>query len=148
MAILLDWGKAFDKVSRKALHQALARLNVDIEFRNIIESIYLNPTFRLKVNGKFSEWLSQGSGIEQGCPLSPYLFILVMTVLFQDVKSSTPLKRKLDANRVLGAKFDETLYADDAILASKHQRALDIFLHAIEREGKKIVMRLNQKHAR
>ena len=29
--VLLDWGKAFDKVSHESLHQALARFSVDIQ---------------------------------------------------------------------------------------------------------------------
>ena len=34
-----------------------------------------------------SEKKRQSSGIRQGCPLSPYLFVVVMTCISEDIKS-------------------------------------------------------------
>ena len=39
--VLLDWDKAFDKITHEALHQALARMNVHIKYRNIIKQLYI-----------------------------------------------------------------------------------------------------------
>ena len=80
--VLLDWEKAFDKGTHEALHQALARMNVPLKFRNLIKHIYKEPKFYMELQGQQSKEYTQETGIKQGRQLSPYLFIIVMTVLF------------------------------------------------------------------
>ncbi len=48
---------------------------------NVIKNIYHDAFFCTEVDGDQSSIGVQGAGIWQGCPLSPYLFIIVMTVL-------------------------------------------------------------------
>ena len=43
--LLLDWEKAFDKVSQLGLMVALERMNVDDKMRRVIGALYRNPTF-------------------------------------------------------------------------------------------------------
>jgi len=71
----LDWEKAFDRVKQDKLLEALQRMNIPPKFRSAITSLYNNPQFRVKVGDSESEWMKQSTGIRQGCPLSPYLFI-------------------------------------------------------------------------
>ena len=134
--VLLDWEKAFDKITHEALHQAMARMNVHIKYRNIIKQIYKNPKFYITMEGQKSKEMQQGTGIKQGCPLSPYLFIIVMTVLMHDVKSNIELKRNLIENRIPAAEFDEILYADDTILISTNPATINKYIKEIQLEGK------------
>ena len=83
--VLLDWEKAFDKVTRPGLMSALHRLGTHPKFMNMIHCIYTNTQFCIEAEGSCSAWSTQHTGIRQGCPLSPYLFLCVMTVLFHDV---------------------------------------------------------------
>ena len=71
---LLDWEKAFDKVSQVGLMAALERMNVDDKMRRVIGALYRRPTFKVEIDGNSSGWFEQRAGIRQGCPLSPYLF--------------------------------------------------------------------------
>ena len=39
MLVLLDWEKAFDKVDRNKLHEALESIGVNITNRNIVKAL-------------------------------------------------------------------------------------------------------------
>ena len=86
LLLLLGWSKAFDKVSHEALCIALERLNIPNKLVNMIKALYKNIRFRVKIDGQTSDLYKQETGIRQGCPLSPYLFNLIMTVAFHDIK--------------------------------------------------------------
>ena len=91
-------------------------MNIHPKIRSRIKIFYRNPTFKMEENGKESAWHKQQSGIRQGCPLSPYLFLIVMTTMFHDVRQETD--KYLENQRVPGADFDEVTYADDTICIS------------------------------
>ena len=143
--VLLDWEKAFDKLTHDALFKAMEKMGVDQKIMRLVKMIYKNPTFRVEVEGETSEWKRQNAGIRQGCPMSPYLFLIAMTTLFSDVKKDNDEVRGLTAsNRISGATFDELLYADDTILISESKEAVQKYLHQIEKESKKYGMNLNK----
>ena len=85
---------------------------------------------------------TQNTGIRQGCPLSPYLFIALMTVLFHDVHHIH--KSTSQNSRVAGMEYDEVLYADDTICISESEAAMEKMLKAIVTEGAKYGMKLNK----
>ena len=77
-----------------------------------------------------------------GCPLSPYLFIIVMSVMFADINKDDNLK--LVQHRPPGATFDEVLYADDTICVSENEHALNWLLEQLEIEGAGYGLKLNK----
>ena len=84
--LALDWAKAFDSVSLDSLIEALRRFRIPADFQRMVVSIYSDQQFFVKEGGGVSEMHEQRSGISQGCPLSPLLFVIVMTVLMNDAK--------------------------------------------------------------
>ena len=60
----------------------------------------------IETEGSQSEWEQQKSGIRQGCPMSPYLFLIAMTAIVDDIKHNTQLNNKLKQHRTKGATFD------------------------------------------
>ena len=142
--ILLDWKKAFDKVNQDGLFKAMERMGIDDKLIRLTKRAYKNPTFKIEIEGKSSSWHKQHTGIRQGCPLSPYLFLILMTVIFWDVHQQPGLREELRHNRVLDAMFDEVLYADDTIIFLESSTALEKLLGSIEIEGAEYGMALNR----
>ena len=141
--VLLDWEKAFDKVDREGLIIALKRMGVDKKIRKVIENLYENTQFIVEIEGVESEWTQQATGIRQGCPLSPYLFLVVMTVLFHDVHEIT--EAGMVGNRPNGATCDEVMYADDTICIATNTRQMNKFIETIEELGLEYGLKLNYK---
>ena len=49
-------------------------------------------------------------------PLSPYLAVLVMTCIEEDIRGK--LSENVTTNRIKGLNFDMVFYADDTIVSS------------------------------
>ena len=129
VAVLLDWAKAFDRIKHDAMIKALARFGIPEPILSLISSIYRTRSFILRDPAGDSSARQQRAGIAQGCPLSPYLFVIVQTVMFFDIDR---------LYNEMGMNFEEppyvvcndVLYADDTMLVSasalKAQLLLDI----------------------
>ena len=140
---LLDWEKAFDKIQHDKLYQALYRMGFSEHYRKVIENCYRNPTFFVEDNFGSSTIKKQGSGIRQGCPLSPYLFVIVMSCIDFDIQST--VSRRVLNNRVPGLSYDSVFYADDTILFSTDNRALNELLRLTETFSGQYGLRLNRQ---
>ena len=140
--IFLDWEKAFDKISHEKMFQSLHRMSIPVEILDAIKAIYQKPMFQVMHRDKFSSWLSQRTGIRQGCPLSPYLFIVTMHVLFHDVHRRFNDPRY--AKTFQGINFHELLYADDTLILTKSFASANQYLHLIEEESQYLDLNLNK----
>ena len=78
MIISLDNEKAFDKIQHSFMIKALERLGIQGPYLNIVKAIYCKPVANIKLNGEKLEAIPLKSGTIQGCPLSPYLFNIVL----------------------------------------------------------------------
>ena len=74
-----DWEKAFVKIQHDKLILSLKRMGFSNHYCDVVKDCYSysKPPFFVKdAFGMFDD-KKQRSGRRQGCPLSPYLFILV-----------------------------------------------------------------------
>ena len=149
--VLLDWEKAFDKITHTSLIHTLERFSIPDKIIKIIKGFYKNPTFRVKLAGKTSELKRQHSGIRQGCPLSPFLFLTVMTAIWNDIngkvernKIEHPRRYKRTAKAPPPSPFSEVLYADDTIMVGHKPREIQERLVLLEKEASKYGLKLNK----
>ena len=97
------------------------------------------------MNGQTSSIFRQATGIRQGCTLSPYLFLILMTAIFHDVREDPALDEELFEHRPPNHDFDEVLYADDTIIFSTCSKTLQKYLHVIEDTACTYGLHLNKK---
>jgi hypothetical protein len=76
MIISLDVEKSFDKIQHP--FKVLERSGIQGLYLTMIKAIYSKPVANIKVNGEKMEAIPLNSGTRQGCPLSPYLFNIVL----------------------------------------------------------------------
>ena len=135
---MLDWAKAFDRVKIDCMCNALLRFGLPEDMVEMIRSIYRIRRFEISDHTGISIQRVQHAGIAQGCPLSPYLFIAVQTVMLHDVFQDLPLIAK-----PAYLELRDLLYADDTLLMSQHPSNLQTMLNAVVDEGAKYGMDLN-----
>ena len=128
--VLLDWAKAFDRIKIKCMLSALTRFGLPREYVDMIHGIYSERSFLIHDHTGTSSLRRQESGIAQGCPLSPYLFIIMQTVMLHDVYRDVRLEEEPEF-----VVTRDILYADDTLLMSSSTGNLQKLLDAIVAEG-------------
>ena len=139
---LLDWEKAFDKVQHDKLIMALRKMGFSQHYCDIIQNCYEEPTFFVKDAFGTSQVKRRSSGIRQGCPLSPYLFVIVMSCVDFEIRMNS--SRWVQNGRIPNLDFDMIYYADDTIIFSTDNRALNELLKLTELFSGKYGLRLNK----
>ncbi|KAJ3701003.1 hypothetical protein LUZ61_004708 [Rhynchospora tenuis] len=112
-----DVNKAFDKLNWQFLTMAMAYLNIPQKIINIVVSSYSRAQVTININGRGDGFLTPTQGLRQGCPMSPYVFIISMEIL------SRMLKGASQRGLVKGVKVAATgpvithaIYADDLVI--------------------------------
>jgi hypothetical protein len=92
MITSLDAEKAFNKIQHPFMLKVLERSGIQGPYLNIIKAIYRKSLANIKLNGEKLEAISLRSGTRQGCPLSPYLFNIVLEVLARAIRQQKEVK--------------------------------------------------------
>jgi hypothetical protein len=85
MIISLEVEKAFDKTQHPFMIKVLESSVIQGPYLNMIKAIYSKPLANIKVSGEKLEAITLKSGTRQSCPLSPYLFNIVLEVLAREI---------------------------------------------------------------
>jgi exonuclease III len=109
MLLSVDFEKAFDTVNWTFLNKTLDHFNFGMEFKRWINLFYTNITSCVINNGWSTGFFNLSRGVRQGCPISPYLFILCAEILAISLRTS---------NNITGIKVSDyesklAQYADD-----------------------------------
>jgi hypothetical protein len=70
----------------------MERSGIQGPYLNIIKAIYSKPVANMKLNGEKLEATPLKSGTRQGCPLSPYLFNVILKVLARANRQQMEIK--------------------------------------------------------
>jgi hypothetical protein len=113
----IDLAKAFDRLQWNFIKGALQRLGLHPHFINLINACISSTSFSILVNGEPTAYFRPQRGIRQGCPLSPYLFVVAINEL--SIQLQNHLHHANLAGVTLGPAcppIHSVLFADDLIL--------------------------------
>ena len=119
-ALLLDFSKAFDKVSDKKLIHKLAQYDISGKSQAWIAAFLQNRTQFTVVNGTHSTTTLVTSGVPQGSVLGPSLFLLFIN----DISSVTSSQLRLFADdtvlyKAINSKDDQHVLQEELSNLSK-----------------------------
>ena len=117
IALKLDISKAYDRVEWSFLKGIMEKMGFPEIWIERVMSCVSTPTFSVCINGKSYGSIKPSRGLQQGDPLSPYLFLLCAEGF------SSLLARAEAENRLHGVaicrsapKVSHLLFADDSLL--------------------------------
>lgn len=88
----LDFAKTFDMVSWDFLFATMAYMGVPGSFTNIVKMLLQGASTTVSLNSQLTEAFPIKRGVRQGCPLEPYLFLMVAYPLNIAAKAEPGLK--------------------------------------------------------
>ena len=74
----VDFEKAFDSIDRRVLWKLPRHYGLPAKFVTLIKNMYEGFTGHIIFNGQVSEGFQIGTGLRQGCLLSPLLFLIAI----------------------------------------------------------------------
>ena len=145
MIVSLDADKAFNKIQHPVMLKTLNKLGTEGTYLKIIKAIYNQPTANIILNGQELEAFPLKIRTRQGCPLSLFLFNIVLEVLARAIRQEKEIKciqiGKEEAKLSLFAD-DMIVYLEDPIFSA--QNLLKLISNFSKVSGYKINMQKSQ----
>ena len=107
--VTVDIQKAFDSINHCFLQSVLKKYGFGENFIHIVKTLLKNQESCVINGGKTTKYFPLQRGARQGDPVSAYLFILVLEVVFRLIKSS----HKINGLEIKELMFLYSAYADD-----------------------------------
>jgi hypothetical protein len=125
--VFLDFEKAFDTISWEVIEDTLKIFGMGNNFIKWVKAIYKGSEACVTNNGFSSPFFKLERGVRQGCPLSAYLFIMVVELLANKIRNTKEIK---------GIKINQTeikilQMADDTTIFVEDQASLKLVLKLI-----------------
>lgn len=86
--LLFDFNAAFPSLSHDYLWKILSHIGVPPYFLQAIRSLYHQNSHSLVISGQLFPSSTLQSGVRQGCPLSPTLFVLALDLLLTQLETN------------------------------------------------------------
>ena len=112
LLLFIDFEKAINTIEWSFIEKTLKYFNFGISLVTWIELFYTDISSCVQNNGWSSDFSTLSRGVRQGCPLSPYLFILCAEVLGNAIRRDEEIR----GIKISGTECKLSQYADDTTM--------------------------------
>lgn len=138
--LFLDFYKAFDTLEHHFIFQCLEKFGFGTFFCSAIKTLYMNGSSSVILKNGTTRRFELLRGIRQGCPISPYLFLLAAQILCSHIKASSLKGVTIAERQVIISQL-----ADDTTLFLKDESQISLAINIIDSFSKASGLYLNIK---
>ena len=124
----IDFSKAYDRINRTLLWKKLGAMGIQGRMLRCLQSLYSNVTSCVKLSPSvLTDWFKVGTGLRQGCIVSPILFNLYINDM------AVQIKNKCKGVPVGNDNVCILMYADDVALMAESEKELQRMLDVLHK---------------
>ena len=135
----IDFKKAFDSINRAELIKALMNYKCDPKIIDVIAKLYTNDSTKLCLNNREIGCLEITSGIRQGCTGSPWLFVMILNYIIDQV-----IKKKI-GYRNKNVYMPVLFFADDGLLLANSIADMEKLIRIVTTAAGEIGLEINKE---
>ena len=139
--VALDFRKAFDSLEWPFIMRTLEAFNFGSSIKRWISTFYTNIESAILNNGYTTNSFKPSKGVRQGCPLSPFLFILSAELMSIKIRHDPGVK----GINLFGNELKLSQFADDTNLFCADLISVEKALNLVNDFGRIAGLRLNMK---
>ncbi|KAJ8001267.1 hypothetical protein DPEC_G00192550 [Dallia pectoralis] len=127
----LDQEKAFDRVSHRFLQRVLKKMNFPQHLINWTNLCYQNISSRVLVNNILTDPFPIRSGVRQGCPLAPLLYVIYLEPFLERIRTSPGIPG-YQLPGAGGERLRVVAYMDDITIVGTDSRSITTATKAVD----------------
>ena len=128
----IDYAKAFDCVDHNKLWKILDHLTC------LLRNLYAGQEATVRTGHGTTDWFQIGTGVHQGCILSPCLFNFYAEYIMRNAG----LDEAQTGIKIAGRNINNLRYADDTTLMAEREELKSLLMRVTE-ESDKVGLKLN-----
>ena len=109
----VDFSKTFKCIIRERLRDITRQYGIPDIFIRTFKALYYQSSSCVTEGGRFSSWFEVKSGVRHGCPMSGFIFVLIMDWVMRHIND-----RRRGLRWIFTSVLDDLDYADDVALMS------------------------------
>jgi hypothetical protein len=134
----VDFRKAFNYINRKILFYKIIKSGKLGRTINLLRNMFNKTRARVKINGSFYDWITDLCGTNQGGPVSPNMF----RVMLSDLKEFFHAKHGIVISEI--EILTHILWADDLVITCECEQGLQEQLNGLSLFCSKFQMIVNE----
>ena len=108
--MMIDFEKAYDTMRRDFIYKSMRHLGIPPTFVSWTKALLANTSTQVAVNGFLTPQIHQTTGVRQGCPMAPFLFVIGQDIVLNFLRASpiTGIPRPLGDRKLTISYVDDT----------------------------------------